>query len=150
MERYIEKFLNYLRIEKNYSEHTLVNYTIDLKYFSFFLEGKPLEEISHLDIRRFLAELKMKNFSKKTIARRISCLRSFFKFLVREGYIENNPTFGLRAPKLDKKLPLFLTVDEVNKLIESPDNDLPGLRDKAILETIYSTGMRISELVGLN
>jgi len=150
MERYLEKFLNYLKIEKNYSEHTLINYTIDLKYFSSFLAGKPLEEVNHLDIRKFLAELKAKNFSKKTIARRISCLRSFFKFLVREGYLKNNPTIGMRAPKLDKKLPLFLTVDEVTKLIESPEDDLPGLRDRAIMETIYSTGMRISELVSLN
>ncbi|MCM8784352.1 MAG: tyrosine recombinase XerC [Candidatus Omnitrophica bacterium] len=150
MERYIDKFLNYLKIEKNYSEHTLINYTIDLKYFSSFVGEKPIEEINHLDIRRFLAELKTKNFSKKTVARRVSCLRSFFKFLVREGYIKNNPALGMRAPKLDKKLPLFLTVDEVAKLIESAENDLSGLRDRAIMETIYSTGMRISELVGLD
>lgn len=150
MERYIEKFLNYLKIEKDYSEHTLINYAIDLRYFVSFIGEKPLEEVTYLDIRKFLAELKTKNFSKKTIARRVSCLKSFFKFLVREGYIENNPTLGMRAPKLDKKLPLFLTIDEVTKLIEAPEGDLPGLRDKAIMETIYSTGMRISELVSLN
>ncbi|MGE4357558.1 MAG: tyrosine recombinase XerC [Candidatus Omnitrophota bacterium] len=150
MERYIEKFLNYLKIEKNYSEHTLINYTIDLRYFSSFFKDKSIEEINHLDVRRFLAELKARNLSKKTVARRVSCLRSFFKFLVREGYIKSNPALGIRAPKLDKKLPLFLTVDEVTKLIESTDNDLSGLRDRAVMETIYSTGMRISELVGLD
>lgn len=150
MERYIEKFLNYLKIEKEYSQHTLLNYTIDLRYFSSFLRGKSIEEVDSFDIRKFLAELKAKDFSKKTIARRISCLRSFFRFLVREGYIRNNPFLAIRTPKLDRKLPLFLTVDEVTKLIESPEEDLPGLRDRAILETIYSTGIRISELVGLN
>jgi tyrosine recombinase XerC len=150
MDRYIEKFLNYLKIEKNYSEYTLLNYTIDLKMFASFLEEEPIEEIDHLDIRRFLADLKTKNFSKKTIARRVSCLRSFFKFLVREGYLKCNPAVGMRSPKQDKKLPLFLTLDEVTRLIESPDNDVVGWRDRAIMETIYSTGMRISELVGLN
>ncbi len=150
MERYIEKFINYLKIEKNYSEHTVINYALDLRIFSAFLEGKSIEEIEHLDIRRFLAELKARNLSKKTIARRVSCLRSFFRFLVREGCIKSNPALSLRAPKMDKKLPLFLTVDEVTRLIESPESDLSGLRDRAIMETIYSTGMRISELMGLD
>jgi tyrosine recombinase XerC len=150
MERYIEKFLSYLKIEKNYSEYTIINYAFDLKTFSSFLEGKTIEEIDHLDVRKFLADLKSKNFAKKTIARRVSCLRSFFKFLTREGYVKSNPVIGMRVPKLDKKLPLFLTVDEASRLMESPEGDYLGLRDRAVMETLYSTGIRISELVGLS
>lgn len=151
MERYIEKFINYLKVEKNYSEHTILNYTIDLKFFKGFLDNKPIETVDYLTLRRFLAILKERNFSKTTIARKLATLRSFFRFLTREGYLKSNLISGLATPKLEKKLPTFLTIPEVVKLIESPDkSEESGLRDKAILETLYSTGIRVSELVGLN
>ena len=151
LERYVQKFINYLNIEKNASQHTVTNYQIDLREFDNSLKEKPLENISHVDIRLFLARMKEKKFSKRTIARKMACLRSFFRFLCREGYVKVNPASGLQTPKLDKRLPIFLDAGQVVKLIESPDtSDVYGLRDRAILETLYSSGLRVSELVGLN
>lgn len=151
LERYIQKFMTYLEVEKNASSHTITNYRIDLKEFSGSIKDKPLGNITHVDIRLFLARMKEKNFSKRTVARKMACLRSFFRFLCREGYIKSSPASGLKTPKLERKLPLFLDVNEVVRLIESPDSsDVYGLRDKAILETFYSSGIRVSELVGLN
>ncbi|MCM8757585.1 MAG: tyrosine recombinase XerC [Candidatus Omnitrophica bacterium] len=150
-QRYIEKFLRYLEIEKNYSFHTLSNYKKDLYEFSQFLENISFDKVDYLKVRKFLVYLKEKNLKHRSIYRKISCLRSFFKFLCREGYLNNNPLTLVNAPKLEKRLPIFLTEDEVRKLIEAPPLDSEmGLRDRAILETFYSTGMRVSELVGLN
>lgn len=151
MIRYIDKFIGYLNIEKNASEHTIINYSVDLKDFANFLGDIKLEAVNYLVLRRYLAHMRGKNYSKRTIARKLASLRSFFKFLYREGYLKTNPASGVATPKLDKKLPLFLDTNEVVKLIEAPDEkDLIGLRDRAIMETLYSTGMRVSELVGLN
>jgi len=154
MEKYIEKFIRYLEIEKNYSAHTVLNYKLDLKDFGRFLAGTELEKIDYLSLRKYLAVLKEKNLGNRTVGRRLSALRSFFRFLSREGYIKTNPILMLSSPKLDKHLPSFMTEDEVKKLIESAfarnDKDVLGLRDRAILEAFYSSGLRISELVGLN
>lgn len=150
MDRYIEKFLRYLEIEKGASVHTLANYRVDLASFSKFLGGLPLEKVDPLLLRRFLAELKFKNFAKRSIARRLSCLRSFFKFLCREGYLTHNPVSVLRSPKLDRRLPAVLEVEEVERLLENQDSSANGCRDHAILETIYSAGLRVSEVVGLD
>ncbi len=151
LDRYIQKFMTYLKIEKNASPYTLTNYQIDLKGFNDSIREKPLENITHVDVRLFLARMKENKFSKRSVARKMACLRSFFRFLCREGYIKTNPAAGLQTPKLEKRLPLFLGTDEVVKLIESPDlSDLYGLRDRAILETLYSSGIRVSELVGIN
>ncbi|MFH1441068.1 MAG: site-specific tyrosine recombinase/integron integrase, partial [Candidatus Omnitrophota bacterium] len=171
MERHIEKFIRYLEIEKNYSKHTLLNYHLDLEDFKKFLEDKPVESVDYLNLRKYLALLKERNFSSRTVNRKISVLRSFFRFLTREGFLKTNPVSSISSPKQEKHLPLFLTEEEVKRLIDavifkneadekSPHN--PPLkkggeggfsnemanRDKAILETFYSTGMRISELVG--
>ena len=151
MQRYIEKFLRYLDIEKNYSKHTLLNYRLDLEDFAKFLGGSPLEQVDYLNLRKYLARLKEKNLKSRTVYRKISCLRSFFKFLAREGYIKANPVLSLVSPKQEKHLPSFLTEEEMAKLLEAPSaGDDRGLRDRAILETFYSTGMRIGELVGLS
>jgi integrase/recombinase XerC len=151
MQRHIEKFINYLRIERNASSHTITNYSIDLRDFSVFLGEEKVEDLDHLALRRFLANLRARNLSKRTIARKLSALRSFFKFLYREGHIKANPITAVSTPKLDKYLPTFLDVDKVIKLLTSPDEGtLDGLRDKAILETLYSTGIRVSELVRLD
>jgi len=151
MQRYIDKFINYLKIEKNVSKHTIINYTTDLKAFSLFLGEADIDSVDHLVLRRFLAELRGKNYSKRTIARKLASLRSFFKFLYREGHIKSNPITAVSSPKLDKKLPKFLDIGKVTKLILSPDvKKASGLRDRAILETLYSCGIRVSELVGLN
>jgi len=151
MQRHIDKFINYLKIEKNASNHTIINYTIDLKAFSLFLGEADINSVDHLALRRFLAELRGKNYSKRTIARKLASLRSLFKFLYREGHIKSNPITAISSPKLDKKLPKFLDVGKVTKLILSPDvKTQSGLRDRAILETLYSCGIRVSELVGLD
>jgi len=154
MERYIEKFRRYLEIEKNYSPHTLVNYTLDLENFKQFLGAQAIESADYLILRKYLASLKEKNMRSRTVARRLSTLRSFFKFLTREGHIKTNPMLTLMSPKLDKHLPQFLTEEEVMKLINAvipkSATDSLSFRNRAILETFYSTGMRISEVVGLN
>ena len=151
MIRYIDKFIDYLKIEKNASDHTIVNYSVDLLDFSKFLGDASVETVTYLVLRRYLAHMREKNYSKRTIARKLATLRSFFRFLYREGYIKTNPATSISTPKLDKKLPLFLDTGEVVKLIEAPsERDLNGLRDRAILETLYSTGVRVSELVHLN
>jgi tyrosine recombinase XerC len=151
MDRLVEKFLRYLEIEKNASPHTILNYKIDFKEFSKFLQDKPIEGVDYLTLRKYLAHLKEINLNNRTILRKLSCLRSFYKFLFREGLIKNNPVLMLSSPKQEKTLPKFLTEEEIVKLIEAPcvDNIL-GLRDRAIFETLYSTGMRVSELVSLN
>lgn len=151
MDRYIDKFIKYLEIEKNVSDHTLINYATDLRDFADFNQDRGLDEIDHLTLRKYLAFLRQKNYSRRTIARKLSTLRSFFRFLCQERYIKVDPTTGLFTPKLEKKLPVFLTEEKMFKLLETPPTDtLAGLRDRAILETFYSTGIRISELVGLN
>lgn len=151
LQRYIEKFINYLKVEKNVSEHTALNYTIDLTAFSQFIGERDIKTIDHLVLRRFLAELRNKNYSKRTVARKLAALRTFFKFLYREGHIDTNPMTSLMTPKLDKKLPKFLDVDKIAKLVQAPPkDDWMGLRDAAIMETLYSTGIRVSELVGLD
>ncbi|MDI6606754.1 MAG: tyrosine recombinase XerC, partial [Candidatus Omnitrophota bacterium] len=154
MQRQIEKFIRYLEIEKNYSAHTMLNYRLDLEDFSRFAGETAIEKIDYLSLRKYLAALKQRNLSPRSIGRRISALRSFFKFLTREGYLKTNPILAVSSPKLDKHLPSCMTEEEVVKLIESAfitkEKDERGLRDRAILETFYSTGMRISELVSLN
>jgi len=151
MERYVEKFVRYLDIEKNYSRHTIINYSLDLADFKKFLGDSAIEAVDYLTLRKYLAVLKGKNLSARTIARHLSVLRSFFKFLTREGYLKNNPTLSISTPKQEKRLPSFLTEEEITRLIESAlPKDERGSRDKAILETFYSTGIRISELVELD
>ncbi len=150
MRRYAEKFLRYLEIEKNSSLHTVLNYKIDLDRFAGFLQGKNIESVDYLFIRQFLADLRKSNLSRASIARILSALRSFFKFLVRENLIAINPVLAVSTPKKDKRLPKFMQEEEAARLLEAPGNGIMGLRDKAIMETLYSTGMRVSELVGMN
>lgn len=151
MNRYVDKFISYLDIEKNYSKHTILNYTLDLEEFFKFGQETPVEKIDYLFLRRYLAQLKTKQYRPRSLARKLSALRSFFKFLEREGLVKNNPTTLLMSPKLDKPLPKFLSEEEMVSLVDAPALDqLSGKRDHAILETLYSTGIRVSELVGLN
>lgn len=147
-------FIAKLEHENGFSEHTLRAYHKDLLQFDNFLKvekSSSLETINHLLLRRFLAVLRSKNYSKTTIARKLASIRSFFKFLIREGELASNPFEMLRTPKQDKKLPHFLSINEVDVLLETPDRStVMGLRDMAIMETLYSTGIRVSELVGLD
>lgn len=150
---YIDRFLNYLAIEKNYSSHTITNYSIDLKEFEAFLvshNSKDIKEIDYFLLRKFLSLLAEKNLNKLTVSRKISTLKSFFKFMVREAEIKNNPADSLIYPRRDKNLPVFLTEDQVTAILSLPKTEsILDLRDKAILETLYSTGARVSELANL-
>jgi len=157
--RYIDKFITYLKVERDASPHTIINYSVDLKDFSKFLNPKSEDEstdfnisnIDHLLLRKYLAHIRSKGYSKRTIARKLASLRSFFRFLYKEGYLKVNPITSLMTPKLDKKLPVFLDEKQVVKLIEMlKGQDILTLRDRAVLETLYSAGIRVSELVGLN
>lgn len=149
----VDKFLTYLSVEKNSSNLTVVNYRKDLSAFISFVDAKIQEaswsDITPLDVRAYLADLNEKNYAKRTIARRISALRSFYKYLVRENKLEESPMTRVKSPKLEKKLPVFLDQIEITELLELPANDPLGKRDLAILELLYATGCRVSELVGL-
>jgi len=151
MDRYVQKFISYLDVEKNYSSHTILNYRLDLEEFFKFLEKTPVEQVNYQDLRRYLAQLRVKEYRPRTLSRKLSSLRSFFKFLQRENIIKENPAVLLMSPKLDKPLPKFLSEEEITKFIEMPPLDKEmGRRDRAILETLYSAGLRVGELVGLN
>ncbi len=151
MDRFLEKFLKYMEVEKNYSPHTVSNYRRDIEDFLSFIGSPVPGDVGHLDIRRFLAELKSRSNAKRTVVRKLAAIRSFFKFLVRERYVKSNPAQSIFTPKLDKKLPVFLDVNAAASLVTAPKaGTLSASRDRAILEVLYSTGARVSELVGLN
>jgi len=156
MQIWIDRFTRYLSVERNLSPHTRAAYLRDLNEFKCFLErhgGSSREHISRLDsfmLRRYLAELHKDN-QRTSIARKLSSLRTFFRFLVREGLLAGNPAEGLSTPKLNRYLPKTLSVDEAKALMERGyDQSLLALRDRAILELFYSSGLRVSELTGLD
>jgi len=152
---YIDKYMDYLSIEKNYSPHTLVNYRVDLNDFYLYMvkDNKKDIDIKRIDyfiLRKFLSTLAAKNLKKRSISRKISTLKSFFKFLIREGTIKHNPAVSLIYPKMEKNLPVFMTEEQIKKVLDIPKgDDIYHLRDKAILESLYSTGARAAELVSL-
>jgi len=150
MKKYVRDFLVYLRVEKNFSPHTLRAYESDLSQFENFIreQGIKIKKIDHKLLRSYLVLLQ-KNCKAKTIQRKVAAIRSFFKFLVHRKICRANPALLIRTLKMEKPLPRFLDEDETIKLLESPGNNLAGLRDKAILETLYSTGIRVSELANL-
>ena len=151
MDHYVARFLAFLEIERNASAHTIKNYQVDLRDFLNFLKSKSVSAVDYLEIRRFLGFLKEENYQKSTIARKLACLRSFFKFLAREDLLKTNPTAGIQSPKKEKKLPAYLELSEVEHLLEAPNgSSWEEKRDKAILEALYSSGIRVGELAGLN
>jgi integrase/recombinase XerC len=157
---WIEKFIDYLRYQRNASPHTLRNYESDLQQFLAYLthtpEGKPrpapeLEQIDNLTIREFLGELYQKSNRKSSIARKLASIRSFMKFLSAREVIRTNPAKSVASPKQENRLPDYMATDSVVSLIEAPDLETDaGKRDRAILEILYAAGIRVSELVGLN
>jgi integrase/recombinase XerC len=157
MQKLIEQFLEHLRYERNVSAHTLRNYQSDLEQFLEFLtadekrKAPEISEIDHLTIREWLATLHTAHKSKSSIARKLAALRTFFQFLVREGLLELNPAKLVATPKLEKKLPNHLSIEEAVRFIESPDPETDlGKRDRAMLELMYATGVRVAELTTLN
>jgi integrase/recombinase XerC len=160
MQEYLDRFEEHLKYERNVSEHTLRNYMSDLKQFQdhicpFDASGKRREvdvrQIDHITIRGYLATYYKDNHKKTSIARKLATLRSFFKFLCREQILEMNPAKLVSSPRLEKKLPKVLSIDDVIRFIESPDTEtVLGKRDRAILELLYGAGIRVNELTGLN
>ena len=161
MEQLLEQFFEHLRYERNASEHTLRNYRIDLgQFYEHLAPADPetgarrefdIRQIDHITIREWLSALHAENKKKSSIARKLASLRTFFQFLLREGVVESNPAKRVATPRQEKKLPNHLSVEEAVRFIETPDTttDL-GKRDRAILEMLYGTGMRVSELTKLN
>jgi integrase/recombinase XerC len=154
IDKLVRSFLEYLEIEKNYSSHTIESYQNDLNAFVEFIATENIREPKEVDkgiLRGFLAHLIDEGYSKKSLARKIACLRSFFKFLKHKKFTESNPVLNIRTPKLDKRLPGFLDESAMQRLLDLPDRTtVEGLRDAAILEVFYSTGIRLSELMNLN
>src|SRR5687767_1156278 len=161
MEQLLTQFLEHLRYERNVSEHTLRNYQSDLEQFVDHLapanpkNGKRnfpnLADIDHMTIREWLATLHTAQKRKSSIARKLAALRTFFQFLVREGVLELNPAKLVSTPKQEKKLPKHLSIEEAVRFIESPDQETDlGKRDRAMLELMYATGVRVAELTTLN
>jgi integrase/recombinase XerC len=151
----ITLFIQYLKSERNASPHTLEAYSRDLEQFAAFINGQvdpslTIAQITHLHIRRYLASMH-KELAKSTIGRKLAAIRSLFRFLLRRGILAKNPAELVGTPKKEKKLPFHLNIDEVTTLVEAPaEADILSIRDKAILETLYSSGLRVSELTGLN
>jgi len=157
MHAQIERFLQYLRVERNASELTIKSYAEDLAALEEYLSeaggGRAPHpaQITTLDLRGYVAALTEAGYAKSTIARRLASMRSFFRFGQREGWAKNNPARALRNPRKSRRLPHFLSAEEIGRLLEAPPPGEPmGLRDRAILETMYSAGLRVSEVVGLN
>ncbi|HOM60956.1 MAG TPA: tyrosine recombinase XerC [Anaerohalosphaeraceae bacterium] len=163
----LQEFIGYLKFEKHFSDHTAKCYGADLEQFAQFLLDEHRANPNTTDssvsadhlllaadvqtIRKFMAFLSERQYTKSTTARKLATLRSFYKFLVKRGQLGSNPVSSIKTPKQDKKLPKFLEYEQVQKLLNTPPTDnWLGARDRAMLEVLYSTGMRVSELVALN
>ena len=154
MEEHLTQFIAYMTAEKNASPLTITLYRREIQEFGEFLRREGLESwgaVDRLAVRRYLAWLQAQGYVKASIARRVAEIRSFYKYLQREGLIAHNTLRGVSGPRQEKRLPHFLTVPETVVLLSAPDTTTPqGLRDRAILELLYASGMRAGELVGLN
>lgn len=152
----MEKYFNYLSRERNYSAHTVTAYRDDLGQFHQFL-GKhfadspfQISKIDQLTIRLFLGDLLEQGLNKRSVARKLACLRSFYKYLIKAGAVRHNPCLNIVTPKLQKKLPVFLDETAIEKMMALPDlSTVEGIRDKAILELFYGAGIRLNELLSL-
>jgi integrase/recombinase XerC len=157
MEQALAEFLHFLGVEKNASPHTVKSYREDLtqavEFFRSRCHGQTpgTDALSTRLLRAYLAWLHEQGYARTTVARRLAAVRSWCRFLCRQGVLTSNPAVGLRGPRLDKKLPHFLQREDMLRLLGAPSSATPlGLRDRAILETLYSAGLRVSELTGLN
>ncbi|WP_071460032.1 site-specific tyrosine recombinase XerD [Bacillus massilinigeriensis] len=155
MEEQLQDFIHFLIVEKGLSKNTIMAYERDLKSYLLFLKEKERinlpSEIQRVNIMHFLASLKDDGKSSKTIARHIASIRAFHQFMLRETTTKHDPTVHIETPRLERTLPKVLSLAEVEKLLDSPQlTNHYGYRDKAMLEVLYATGIRVSELIGLN
>ncbi len=150
LKKHLNGFIEFLKAEQGASQHTLRAYTLDIGEFISFTDKKP-GDIDNLDIRGFLAFLHHKKLRKSSISRKLAAVRSFFRYLCMEGYVRKNPAKLVSSPKVPKSLPRFLSVDEIFCLLDKPAGDsFRETRDRAILELLYSSGLRVSELTSLD
>ncbi|MCI9233569.1 MAG: tyrosine recombinase XerC [Bacilli bacterium] len=153
MEIYVKQFLLYIKEQKKYSKYTIVGYQKDLELFLSFLRNEGISKLSNCNyeiLRKYLLFLHNQAYQNKTICRHISTLRSFFKFLKSRQLVEDNPMLLISNPKVEKKLPKFLYYQDLEKLLDSPDSStFLGIRDRLLLELLYSTGVRVSELISI-
>lgn len=155
IEDHIKDFMHFLIVEKGLAENTIVSYKRDLKSYVHFLNNSEqindLNEVKRGNIIHFLGHLRDQGKSAKTLARHTASIRAFHQFLIREKIAEHDPSVHIESPQLERSLPKVLSMEEVSKLLDSPKlNNHLGYRDKAMLELLYATGMRVSELIGLN
>ncbi len=154
MPEVFDKFIDYLVVERNASPYTIRNYRADLLDFFAFLSTqniKSLDEVNKNTLRDYLWKLVEQDFARSSIARKLSAVRSFYRYLQREEFISTSPAATISSPKLDRRLPSFLGREEAAALVETPDTATPaGLRDRALLELLYASGLRVSELAGLD
>ena len=147
----IENFKAYLSVERNFSKHTLLAYSSDIVSFFLWLNGIDCFDVDYNKLREYLHFIQKFEYKKTTISRKTASIRTFYKFLHRENFIDTNPAISLSAPKKPKSLPKFLTPDEIEKILNNVKIDTPsGFRNRVILELLWATGMRISELSNLN
>jgi len=153
MEQLLDQFLHYLIVEKGLSKNTIEAYSHGLTRFLSHLREKGVQEIREVGkfhIRGFLLVLRRKNLNTKSIVRNLVAIRTFFRFLIQEGVLESNPVEELESPKVAKTIPEILTLKEIEQILEQPDLQTPlGTRDRAMVEMLYATGMRVSELTQL-
>lgn len=152
MAKMFQEYLSYLSGEKNASPHTITAYQKDLEDFFIYLKNENLKEtsIDHLDVRRYLMYLRQQGISNSSMARKLSSLRSYYHFLVRENVLEDNPLTLVSSPKETKKLPQYVHYEDLRELLTLPDRTPGGLRDRAIMEILYGGGLRVSELCSLH
>lgn len=153
MDRYINDFINYLSAEKKMAQNSLEAYRRDVLEFAEFIREKQsftLVEASNTEIVAYLLKLKNEGKSAATVNRKIASLRAFYGYLFMQKVVRENPTSNIKSPKIERKTIEYLTIEEIEGLLDRPDRSLKGLRDKAILELLYATGIRVSELVEMN
>ena len=149
--QYVEEFKTYLSVEKNFSEHTLRAYCSDIISFILWLNNEDCTKVNFEKLREYLHFIQRFEYQKTTIARKTASIRTFYKFMCREKYTDSNPALSLTAPKRPKPLPKFLTPEEVEQILNNVKIDTPaGFRNRVILELLWATGMRVSELSNLN
>jgi integrase/recombinase XerD len=153
MEQLLDQYLHYLVVEKGLSKNTIDAYSHNLTRFLNYLGTKKIQEmqeVTKFDIRAFLLGLKKEELSARTVVRNLVAIRTFFRFLVQEGILQGNPIEELESPKMARRLPEILSLKEIEQLLEQPDPQTPmGIRDRTMLEVLYATGMRVSELTQL-
>lgn len=154
MEGYVNEFINYLAVERGLAQNTLESYGRDLRQFHSYLQNSQMDilrDSNRNTILNYLNNLQNKGRAVSTISRNLAAIKSFYQYLVRERYLEKDPAANLESPKLEKKLPKILSIQEIEELLKQPNSLMPtGLRDKAMLELLYATGIRVSELISLN